>query len=154
MQKMITLLSVIVITSLFASDEQDASIRESMSMAQEYYVNIWNAGEQQNWKLADSELDKLEKTFENIEKNELENQKSFKKPSGFLKNYAHTPIIHIRDAINNKDKVSFSAVYNHLSENCAECHFVVNGKLIVTKRVDIVSPLNQKIKTTHRSINA
>jgi hypothetical protein len=115
-------------TSSAAGNEPN--IGDIMVFQQERHLKLWFAGRAGNWPLADYEIDKLKDGFDDIDK--LMGGDTVGKAVG-------VPIAALEEAVENKDKDSFTRAFDQLTAGCNSCHHTLDHAFIVIQR-PTVSP--------------
>ncbi|HEY5124173.1 MAG TPA: hypothetical protein VIK14_10605 [Ignavibacteria bacterium] len=93
---------------------------EFMSNIQVHHAKLWFAGLNQNWELADFEVQEIKETLEAIKKHQQE-----RKESQMV--VMINPVLDSIDmSIKKKDVKLFTAGFNSLTNTCNNCHRLVN----------------------------
>jgi len=112
------------------ADTYKPGFGEFMSSIQVHHNKLWFAGQNDNWKLADFEVNEIKETVEAIEKYQTEREES--KKIGMLK-----PALDSVDvAIRQKNAAMFRSSYVFLTNTCNSCHRSVNFEFNVVKVPD------------------
>lgn len=113
---------------------------EFMSAIQAHHSKLWFAGQNENWDLAQFELDEIKESLDDILKYETDRKESQLIP---MINPALDSINHI---VQRKDAKSFKAGFEFLTATCNACHTAAEHKFNVV-RVPETSPFtNQDFK--------
>ena len=122
------------------ADTYKPGFGEFMSSIQVHHSKLWFAGQNDNWKLADFEMNEIKETVETIEKYQTEREES--KKIGMLK-----PALDSVDvAIRQKNAAMFRSSYVLLTATCNSCHRSVNFEFNVVKVPDNPPFSNQDFK--------
>jgi hypothetical protein len=123
------------------ADTYKPGFGEFMSSIQVHHSKLWFAGPNDNWKLADFEVNEIKETVETIEKYQTEREES--KKIGILK-----PTLDSVDAaIQKKNAAMFRRSYVLLTTTCNSCHRSVNFEFNVVKIPDNPPFSNQDFKS-------
>lgn len=93
---------------------------EFMSNIQIHHAKLWFAGENQNWKLADFEINEIKENLEGIQKYCSERTET--KSIGMI----NPAMDSLSNAILKKDKNLFRKKYTNLTNSCNACHQSTN----------------------------
>ena len=104
---------------------------EFMSNIQMHHAKLWFAGENQNWALADFEINEINENLEGIQKYCSERTET--KSIGMI----NPAMDSLRNAILKKDEKLFRKSYTNLTNSCNSCHQSTNHEYNV-----IVIPKN------------
>jgi hypothetical protein len=111
---------------------------EFMSSIQKHHSKLWFAGQNQNWKLADFEVNEIMEAFDGIKK-----YQSGRKESQYI-----GMIIPALDSINfailRKDSALFNGSFEQLTNECNHCHHVTEFEFNRIKVPD-TSPFSNQI---------
>ena len=119
------------------ADTYKPGFGEFMSSIQVHHNKLWFAGQNDNWKLAEFEVNEIKETLEAIEKYQTEREES--KKIGMLK-----PALDSVDAaIQQKNAAMFRSSYILLTTTCNSCHRSVNFEFNVVKVPDTPAFSNQ-----------
>ncbi len=117
---------------------------EFMSGIQIHHNKLWFAGQNENWKLAEFEINEIVEAIDDIKRFQSERKET--QSIDML----NPVIVDIRTAIQVKDKSKFISSYNLLTITCNNCHkqndFEFN--VIITPETPAFS--NQSFSTTQR----
>jgi len=89
---------------------------ELMSLTQMRHAKLWFAGQEQNWPLAEYEVDELQEGFDLVPK------------------IMGQPLAGVRAAVKARDPRTFAAAYDALTAGCNSCHQATNFGFNVVKR--------------------
>ena len=122
------------------ADTYKPGFGEFMSSIQVHHNKLWFAGLNDNWKLADFEVNEIKETVEAIEKYQTEREESEK--IEMLK-----PALDSVDvAIRQKNAAMFRSSYFLLTKTCNNCHRSANFEFNVVKIPDNPPYSNQDFK--------
>lgn len=135
MQKQIDSLQTLV------DDQYVPGFGDFMGRIQLHHANLWFAGNEQNWELAQFQVHEIEESIEDIEE--------FKKGREELKSMPmiKQPLEQVEKSIENKDLETFKASYLTLTNTCNACHAATGNSQLVIK-IPTMPPLtNLEYKT-------
>jgi hypothetical protein len=107
---------------LKVDDSYKPGFGEFMSNVQIHHAKLWFAGTNQNWQLAEFEIQEIKESLEDIQKFQSEREETKTLPIIF------TPLDSVQSAIDKKDLKSFKQSYNLLTSTCNTCHKAVNNE--------------------------
>ena len=113
---------------------------EFMSNIQIHHAKLWFAGKNQNWKLADFEVNEIEENLEGIKK--YCSDRSETKSIGMI----DLPMDSISATIQQKNQNSFRDKYMDLTNTCNKCHQETEHEYNVIKIPDTPPFSNQDFK--------
>lgn len=115
---------------------------EIMSLQQMRHAKLWLAGSQNNWPLADYELDELREGFDDVEKLHATHEGV---PVGAMaKSLTAAPVAALAKALEAKDAASFTKSFDQLTDACNTCHRAArHGFIVITRPATSPFP-NQK----------
>ena len=113
---------------------------EFMSSIQVHHAKLWFAGKNQNWELADFEMNEIEETLDAIKKYQPEREESKKI------NMLNPSLDAVKVAIGKKDSILFNSSYLLLTNTCNNCHKAVSFGFNVVKVPEIPPFSNQSFK--------
>ncbi|HPS64322.1 MAG TPA: lipoprotein [Ignavibacteria bacterium] len=113
---------------------------EFMTYVQIHHAKLWFAGENQNWELANFEINEIKETVQNIEKFEKDRAESK------IINMIYPYIDSVSFAITQKNSDMFVKTYESLTANCNNCHALVNYGFNKVKKPDTPPFTNQTFK--------
>ena len=116
---------------------------EFMSNIQIHHAKLWFAGMNQNWQLADFELNEISETVTAIQKYETEREES--KSVSVL----FPALDSVRTAIQKHDAKQFVQNYTELTTTCNACHQMVKFGFNVVKEPDTPPFSNQEFSVKH-----
>lgn len=115
---------------------------EFMSSIQVHHNKLWFAGQNQNWKLANFEINEITESIKDIQKYQTERKES--KLIGMI--IAALDSVH--KAIYQKNSESFKSSYTSLTNTCNSCHLATNFGFNVVKIPDNPPFSNQDFRQT------
>ncbi|AYD48641.1 hypothetical protein [Arachidicoccus soli] len=89
---------------------------EFMSSIQVHHNKLWFAGQNQNWELADFEINEIKESLANIKKFCTD------RPETNSIDMIEQPLQNLSDAIQQKNKTEFINRYTILTATCNSCH--------------------------------
>lgn len=89
---------------------------EFISNIQIHHAKLWFAGINQNWDLANFEIDEIRETFEDLKKYQSEREETKMIPM------INIPLDSVNSAIQRKDLRSFKNDFVSLTNTCNACH--------------------------------
>lgn len=89
---------------------------EFMSSIQVHHNKLWFAGKNQNWKLADFEINEIKESLANIKKFCID------RPETNSIDMIEQPLQNVSNAIQQKNKTEFINSYTILTATCNSCH--------------------------------
>jgi hypothetical protein len=98
------------------ADSYKPGFGEFMSSIQIHHAKLWFAGQNQNWKLADFEINEIKEALEDL--NKYCNDRPEIKSIGMI----NPPLDSITSAIQQKDPGRFKSYYILLTNTCNSCH--------------------------------
>ncbi len=113
-----------------------------MSNIQTHHAKLWFAGENQNWKLADFEINEIKENLEGIQKYCSERKET--KSIGMI----NLAMDSLSNSILKKSKIKFRKNYINLTNSCNSCHQATNHEynVIVVPKNSPFSNQDFKIK--------
>ena len=103
---------------------------EFMSSIQVHHAKLWFAGKEENWKLAEFEIEEIMESIEAVQKSRID-----KKESDLLPMLIPA-IDSVNLAINSKDSRRFKSAYALLTTTCNGCHQATGHNVNVIKTPD------------------
>ncbi len=100
---------------------------EFMSGVQAHHSKLWFAGLNENWKLADFEIQEIKETLEDLQKFDT-NRKEIK-----LLGMIYPAMDSVNRAIERKDPVLFKRSFMLLTKTCNDCHSAAGFEFNVIK---------------------
>lgn len=113
---------------------------EFMSSIQNHHAKLWFAGKNQNWKLADFEVNEIEENLEGIKK--YCSDRSETKSIGMIDQAMDS----ISKTIQQKNQNSFRDKYMDLTNTCNKCHQETEHEYNVIKIPEMPPFSNQDFK--------
>ena len=113
---------------------------EFMSSIQVHHEKLWFAGINQNWKLADFEINELKEAIENIQTYCTD------RPEIKSLSMIGAPVDSISHAIQQKDETLFKSNFITLTRTCNNCHRATEHEFNVIKIPDTPPFSNQEFK--------
>jgi hypothetical protein len=113
---------------------------EFMSGIQAHHSKLWFAGQNQNWKLANFEINEIMEAIEDIQKYETDRKESQ------LIGMINPAIDSINQAIKQKNPALFRSSFTYLTKTCNSCHLAANFEFNVVKIPDSLPFSNQDFK--------
>ncbi len=107
---------------------------EIMSLTQIRHGKLFFAGDQQNWELADYELEELVEGFDDAVAFHPTHKTLPKPTTELISLYMNEPLEQIRKAIKDRNKVDFNKSYQSLTNGCNGCHVASNFGFNVVKQ--------------------
>jgi hypothetical protein len=107
---------------------------EIMSLTQMRHAKLFFAGDQQNWELADYELEELVEGFDDAVAFHPTHKTLPKPTTELLSLYMNEPLEQIRKAVKDNNKAEFSKSYQALTTGCNGCHVASNFGFNVVKQ--------------------
>ena len=107
---------------------------ELMSLQQMRHAKLWFAGRDQNWPLADYELDELQEGFDDVVKFHPTHKDAPLPLSEVVPKIMGKPIGDLRAAIRAHEPRAFVASYDALTAGCNACHQATNFGFNVVRR--------------------
>jgi len=116
MQKKLDSLQVIV------NDSYKPGFGEFMTNIQIHHSKLWFAGINQNWKLADFEVQEIKESLEDIQTFQAEREETKTLPIIFA------PLDSVQHAIDKKNLNNFKKSFDLLTNTCNTCHKAVHNE--------------------------
>ena len=113
---------------------------EFMSSIQRHHSKLWFAGQNQNWKLADFEVQEIREALDDIKEFQKERKESQ------MIDMADPALAAITSAIQQKNFAKFKEGYTLLTTTCNNCHKAVNFEFIKIKIPESSPFANQDFK--------
>ena len=105
---------------------------EIMSLQQMRHAKLWLAGSQNNWPLADYELDELREGFEDVQK--LHPTHEGVPVGAMAKSLTAAPLEALGKAIEARDATAFAKSFDQLTAACNSCHRgAKHGFIVITR---------------------
>lgn len=106
------------------SDSYKPEFGEFMSNIQIHHSKLWFAGKNENWKLADFEINEIKENLEDIQNYETDRTESQMTPM------INPALDSVSNAIQQKNLIQFERSYNLLTNTCVNCHRSTNYEFI------------------------
>ena len=118
---------------------------EFMSSIQVHHDKLWIAGIDQNWKLADFEINEIQESLDGIQ------QYCTDRPERTSLPMINPALDSLRKAIRQQDLSAFKDAYVHLTQTCNSCHQATHhGFNVIT--IPSAPPFSdQEFKVPHQS---
>ncbi|MBS0646114.1 MAG: hypothetical protein JSR97_05935 [Verrucomicrobia bacterium] len=113
---------------------------EFMGNIQVHHSKLWFAGENENWKLADFEINEIKENLEAIQKYETDRQESEMIPM------IKPALDSVSHAIQKQNLSEFKSSFNLLTNTCVNCHQATKHEFIQIQVPDMQIFRNQKFK--------
>ena len=113
---------------------------EFMGNVQAHHAKLWYASENENWKLANFEMDEIKETFEDIKKYETD------RPETQLISMIYPSLDSVTSAIDNKNITQFKNSFTQLTNTCNACHQAAKFEFNVVKIPTFQMFANQDFK--------
>ena len=117
---------------------------EFMSSIQVHHAKLWFAGKNQNWKLADFEVNEIVETLDALQKYQKERKESQALP------ILHPAIDSVKIAIQLQNPKLFVQCFKALTNTCNTCHQSVNFAFNVVKIPDTPPFSNQDFSVRNK----
>jgi len=125
---------------MIINDSYKPGFGEFMTNIQIHHAKLWFAGINQNWKLAEFEIQEIKESLEDIQKYQSEREETKTLPIIFA------PLDSVHTAIDNKSLNKFKQSFNILTNTCNACHQAVNNEFNKIKIPDSPPFSNQSFK--------
>jgi len=122
------------------ADSYKPGFGEFMSSIQVHHAKLWFAGQNENWKLADFEINEIKESIDGIKQYCTDRPES--KVIGMIDN----PIDSLDAAIQQKNALLFKSGFVLLTATCNSCHRETNHEFNVIKIPDTPPFSNQLFK--------
>ena len=113
---------------------------EFMSNIQVHHAKLWFAGENENWKLADFEINEIKENLDDIQKYETD------RPESIMIPMINPALDSVLNAIQQKNLMQFERSYTLLTNTCTSCHRATNHEFIQIKIPSQQNFSNQRFK--------
>lgn len=123
------------------ADTYKPGFGEFMGTVQAHHAKLWFAGINENWELADFEVDEIVETVESVQKYQSEREESQKIDMIF------PALDTVKMAIQQKDPELFKSSFTGLTNTCNNCHHSTDFEFNVVKIPDTNPFPNQDFKT-------
>jgi hypothetical protein len=124
-------------------DTYKPGLGEFMSGIQIHHAKLWFAGLNENWKLADFEIDEIKEALEAIPKYCPDRSEVQSLPM------INAPTDSVKKAIDRKDLILFKQYYTLLTNTCNACHKNTNHEFNVIQIPESPPFSNQKFGAEH-----
>jgi len=125
---------------MIINDSYKPGFGEFMTNIQIHHAKLWFAGINQNWKLADFEIQEIKESLEDIQKYQSQREETKTLPIIF------PPLDSVQNSINNKSLNDFKQSFSHLTNTCNACHQAVKNEYNKIKIPDSPPFSNQIFK--------
>ncbi len=112
-------------------------VGEFMSSIQMHHAKLWFAGKNENWELANFEMEEIQESLDDIQ------QYCADSPSIKPLPIIFPPLDSVRRAISEKNIVMFKSGFNLLTNTCNKCHQAANHAFNVIRIPDTPPVTNQ-----------
>jgi hypothetical protein len=113
---------------------------EFMGNIQVHHSKLWFAGENENWKLADFEINEIKENLEAIQKYETD------RPESEMIPMIKPALDSVSHAIQKQNLLKFKSSFNLLTNTCVNCHRATKHEFIQIQVPDMQIFRNQKFK--------
>jgi len=121
-------------------DSYKPGFGEFMTNIQIHHAKLWFAGTNQNWKLAQFEIQEIKESLEDIQKYQSEREETKTLPIIFA------PLDSVQAAVNDSSLNKFKQSFTNLTNTCNACHQAVNNEFNKIKIPDSPPFSNQDFK--------
>lgn len=97
-------------------------VGEIMTLNQNRHIKLWYAGEAENWPLAAYEVGELEEGFADVARFHPVYEGAPRPLSDLIRELVAMPLRQLRTVVLEKDRSSFVAAYDSLTDACNACH--------------------------------
>jgi hypothetical protein len=105
---------------------------DMMNALQTRHAKLWFAGQAQNWRLAEFELDEIEESLERIAHWHKDNEDVPMAPS--IKAHTHASRYALKQSIAKQDVAAFTVAFDRLTDGCNSCHRAAKHEFIMIQR--------------------
>ncbi len=112
-------------------------VGEFMSSIQMHHAKLWFAGKNENWQLANFEMEEIQESLDDIQQYCADSPSIKPLPMIF------PPLDSVRIAISEKNAVMFKSSFNLLTNTCNNCHKAANHAFNVIRIPDTPPVTNQ-----------
>ena len=126
--------AVIAATAMSCSRSYRPGLGELMNFTQMRHAKLWFAGQEQNWQLAQYEVDELQEGFDDVVRFHPSHKDSPLPLTLLVPKIMSQPMGDLRSAISAHDKQAFVLAYDGLTAGCNSCHQATNFGFNVVKR--------------------
>lgn len=113
---------------------------EFMGHIQEHHAKLWFAGENENWKLAEFEINEIKENLEAIQTYETD------RPESVMIPMIEPAMDSVSYAIQKQNLVQFKSSYNLLTNTCVKCHQATKHEFIQIQVPNMNTFSNQNFK--------
>ena len=113
---------------------------EFMSNIQMHHSKLWFAGENENWKFADFEINEIKENLEAIQKYQTN------RPESELIPTIIPALDSLSEAIKKQNSEEFKSSFNYLTNTCVKCHRETEHEFIQIQLPDRQIFSNQKFR--------
>jgi hypothetical protein len=107
---------------------------ELMNFTQMRHAKLWFAGQAQNWRLAQYEVDEIQEGLDDVVRFHPVHKDSPLPLSLLVPKIMNQSLADVREAIRAHDSQAFVAAYDELTAGCNSCHQAANFGFNVVKR--------------------
>jgi hypothetical protein len=118
-------------------------IGEYMSSIQMHHAKLWFAGKNENWDLANFEMEEIQESLDNIQKHCADSPEIRSLPM------IYPSLDSVRTAIAKKNIALFNSSFNLLTNTCNNCHKAANHAFNVIKIPNLPPVSNQVFEKQH-----
>ncbi len=111
---------------------------EFMNGIQAHHAKLWYAGKNENWKLAEFEVEEILELVEDIQKYKSDREESK------LMNMVNPSLDNVKSAIDKKNLAVFKSSFSELTNTCNACHLATKHEFNVVKTPTTESFSNQE----------
>jgi len=112
-------------------------VGEFMSSIQMHHAKLWFAGKNENWELANFEMEEIQESLDDIQQYCADSPSIKPLPMIF------PPLDSLKRAISEKNIFMFKTSFNLLTNTCNNCHMAANHAFNVIRIPDIPPVTNQ-----------
>ena len=109
------------------SDSYKPGLGEFMGNIQSHHIKLWYAGTNENWKLADFEIQEIIESFDDVE--HFTNDR----PETKLVPMIRASLDSVTEAVQNKNMAQFKRSYLLMTNTCNQCHVAAQHEFNVIK---------------------
>ena len=120
------MLAAMAAASMSCRKTYEPGLGELMSLTQMRHVKLWFAGQAQNWRLAEYELDELQEGFDDVVRFHPTHKDSPLPLSALVPKIMNQPLGDMRAAVMAHDTSSFVTAYDAVTAGCNSCHQATN----------------------------
>ena len=112
-------------------------VGDFMSSIQMHHAKLWFAGKNENWELANFEMEEIQESLDDIQQYCADSPSIKPLPMIFA------PLDSVKRAISEKNIVKFKSGFNLLTNTCNNCHKAANHAFNVIRIPDLPPVTNQ-----------